>query len=93
LNELDEQYMQEESVLKEKRSHLTVKLSENSLYLYEKINGMYNGEATAIVRKGNCSGCYNSIPPQRVIEIRSADKIYTCQSCGRILISEELIHS
>jgi hypothetical protein len=52
---------------------------------------MYKGEAAAIVRKGNCSGCYNSIPPQRVIEIKTAEKVFTCQSCGRILISEELI--
>lgn len=93
LNELDEQYKQEESVLREKRNALTSKLDPQSLSLYERINGMYKGEATAIVRKGNCSGCYNSIPPQRVIEIKSAERIFTCQSCGRILISEELIHS
>jgi len=93
LNELDEQYKQEESILREKRNLLSGKLDYKSLSLYERINGMYKGEATAIVRKGNCSGCYNSIPPQRVIEIKSADKIFTCQSCGRILISEELISS
>jgi len=91
LNELDEQYKQEESILREKRNILSGKLDHQGISLYERINGMYKGEATAIVRKGNCSGCYNSIPPQRVIEIKSADKIFTCQSCGRILISEELI--
>ena len=90
LNELDEEFKQEESVLREKRNLLTQKLDAQSISLYDRINKMYKGEATAIVRKGNCSGCYNSIPPQRVIEIKAAEKIFTCQSCGRILISEEL---
>lgn len=93
LDELNEQYKQDESVLRDKRNLLTAKLDLQSISLYEKINNSYKGEATAIVRKGNCSGCFNSIPPQRVIEIKTAEKIYTCQSCGRILISEELITS
>jgi len=92
LNELDQQYKQDESALREKRMVLTAGVDPVSLSLYERINNNYKGEATAIVRKGNCSGCYNSIPPQRVIEIKSAEKIFTCQSCGRILISEEIIN-
>lgn len=93
LNELDDQFKQEESVLRDKRSGLMTKLDEHNISLYERVNKMYKGEATAIVRKGNCSGCYNSIPPQRVIEIKFAEKIYTCQSCGRILISDEIAAS
>ncbi len=91
LNELDEQYKQDESELRDKRIALLIKLDEKNKNLYERINSSYKGEATAIVRKGNCSGCYNSIPPQRVIEIKSAEKIFNCQSCGRILISEEIL--
>lgn len=91
LNELNQQFQVEESILKKKRTDLLSKLSAESSSLYERINRMYRGEATAIVRKGNCSGCYNSIPPQRVIEIKTVEKIFTCQSCGRILIAEEII--
>ncbi|MBK6875783.1 MAG: hypothetical protein IPG99_04805 [Ignavibacteria bacterium] len=91
LDELDEQYKQEEMVLRERRNSAVSELNETHRFLYENVNKMYKGEAAAIVRKGNCSGCYNSIPPQRVIEIKSAEKIFTCQSCGRILVSEELI--
>ncbi|MBK8550525.1 MAG: hypothetical protein IPL53_05460 [Ignavibacteria bacterium] len=91
LDELDEQYKTDESGLKEKRNILLDKIDAASRTLYERINKSHKGEATAIVRKGNCSGCYNSIPPQRVIEIKSAERIFTCQSCGRILIAEELI--
>lgn len=91
LDELNEQYKLDESGLREKRNELLAKIDPASSALYERINKSYKGEATAIVRRGNCSGCYNSIPPQTVIEIKSAEKLYTCQSCGRILIAEEVL--
>jgi len=91
LNELNKQFEKEEIQLKKKRNKILSKVGAENKHLYEKLNGTYKGEATAIVRNGNCSGCFNSIPPQREIEIRSAAKIFTCQSCGRILIDESLI--
>ncbi|MBL7129179.1 MAG: hypothetical protein ISS16_09380 [Ignavibacteria bacterium] len=91
LNELNIQFEKEEIELKNKRDEILSKVGAENKHLYEKLNGTYKGEATAIVRNGNCSGCFNSIPPQREIEIRSALEIFTCQSCGRILIDESLI--
>lgn len=93
LNSLNKQYEDEENELNEKRKVILDKLSEEHTMLYERINGSLKGEATAIVRKGNCSGCYNSVPPQREIEIRIAEKIFLCQSCGRIMIDEKLIEN
>lgn len=91
LKELDEKYSQEELELKNKKENLIVRLEEHIKKLYERINSVMKGSAVAVVRRGNCSGCFNSIPPQREIEIRSAAKLYTCQSCGRILVDEKLI--
>ncbi|HRE40056.1 MAG TPA: C4-type zinc ribbon domain-containing protein [Ignavibacteria bacterium] len=91
LQELDEKYSQEELELKNKKEKLTVRLEDHIKKLYERINKTMKGSAVAVVRRGNCSGCFNSIPPQREIEIRSAAKLYTCQSCGRILVDEKLI--
>jgi uncharacterized protein len=91
LNSLNKQFEEEETELIDKRKVILDQLDEELMSLYERINGNMKGEAIAIVRKGNCSGCYNSIPPQREIEIRMAENIYTCQSCGRILIDEALI--
>jgi uncharacterized protein len=92
LNELNTEFEDEEKDLVAKRELLIVKLDEATRSLYERINsGFMKGEATAIVRKGNCSGCYNSVPPQREIEIKMAEEIFTCQSCGRILIDESLV--
>ena len=91
LDELNTQYENDELELNDKRTNITARLSDDVKSLYERINGSMRGEATALVRKGNCSGCYNSVPPQREIEIKMATEIFTCQSCGRILINEDLI--
>lgn len=91
LDELNSQYETEELELQVKRKELIVKVDAENRELYERINMMYKGEGTAILRKGNCSGCYNSVPTQQSIEIRAAIKVFTCQSCGRILIDEKHI--
>lgn len=93
LNALNKQFEDEENELIEKRKEFLDQLDENIRNLYERINGSMRGHATAILRKGNCSGCYNSIPPQREIEIRMAENIFNCQSCGRIMIDESLIQN
>jgi len=93
LNSLNKQFADEENELVEKRKIILEKLNDKQKTLYERINGSMKGEATAIVRKGNCSGCYNSVPPQREIEIRMAENIFLCQSCGRIMIDEKLIEN
>lgn len=81
----------EENELLQKRKELIGKIPPEDLEFYERINSVLPGEAVSIVRKGSCLGCYNSIPPQRVIEIRMSEKFYKCESCGRILVSEEFI--
>jgi hypothetical protein len=92
LNELNTEFEDEENELTKKRELLIVKIDDETRSLYERINsGSMRGEAIAIVRKGNCSGCYNSVPPQREIEIKMAEEVFTCQSCGRILIDESIL--
>jgi predicted nucleic acid-binding Zn-ribbon protein len=88
---LNEQTEEEERELKKQREELVPKIIPEDLEYYNRINNVRFGDTMAVVRKGSCLGCYNSIPPQRVIEIRMAGKFFHCESCGRILISEELI--
>ncbi|HEX2786355.1 MAG TPA: C4-type zinc ribbon domain-containing protein [Ignavibacteria bacterium] len=91
LSNLNEEFEQEEAELTHKKDNLMVRLEEDLRNLYSRINNTLRGEAVSVVRRGNCSGCYNSIPPQRAIEIRAAEKLFTCQACGRILIDEKYI--
>jgi predicted nucleic acid-binding Zn-ribbon protein len=91
LAELEENYKSEEDEMKKNYNELLKKLDNDDKNLYLRLKKMFKGEVTSIVRKGNCTGCYNSIPPQKVIEINASEKVFTCESCGRILISEEVI--
>jgi predicted nucleic acid-binding Zn-ribbon protein len=91
LDDVTKEYEEEENMLRNERKAMLLRLDSDIRNLYERINSSFEGEATAIVRKGNCSGCYTSIPPQREIEIKMAGQIFTCQSCGRILIDESLV--
>jgi len=91
LDELTRQTREEEAELKKQREELLPRIKHEDLETYNRINDSRFGEAMALVRKGSCLGCYSSIPPQRVIEIRTADRLFHCESCGRILIAEELL--
>ncbi|MDO5016766.1 MAG: C4-type zinc ribbon domain-containing protein [Porphyromonas sp.] len=50
----------------------------------------HNGMAVAPIERGACAGCFNLIPPQRVIDVRAHKKIIACEYCGRVLIDQEL---
>jgi predicted nucleic acid-binding Zn-ribbon protein len=91
LEELTKQTGEEEKELSAEREELIGKIEPEDYEHYERISKVKFGEAVAVVRKGSCLGCYSSIPPQKAIEIRMAEKFYACESCGRILIAEEMI--
>ena len=92
LTELGKQNEEEENELKGQRDELLTKINPEDIEYYERVNHSKYGDAIAIVRKGSCLGCFSSIPPQRSIEIRMAERFYNCEACGRILIAEELIN-
>ncbi len=91
LEELTKQTGEEEKELSTERKELISKIDPEDYEHYERLSKVRFGEAIAVVRKGSCLGCYSSIPPQKAIEIRMAEKFYACESCGRILIAEEMI--
>lgn len=75
----------------EKRKTLIKDINRQVVGIYERIRKGKGGMAVVPVRKRACSGCFKQIPPQRVQEIRRGDRIFACDSCGRILtwIDEE----
>jgi predicted nucleic acid-binding Zn-ribbon protein len=91
LEELTKQTGEEETELNSQREEIIKKIEPEDIAYYDRISKVRFGEAVAIVRKGSCLGCYSSIPPQKTIEIRMAEKFFACESCGRILIAEEMI--
>lgn len=50
-----------------------------------------NGLAVVMVERDACGGCFNRIPPQRQLDIRSRKKIIVCEYCGRILVDSDIM--
>jgi predicted nucleic acid-binding Zn-ribbon protein len=67
------------------------KLIEERLYnAYTRIqNNAKNRLAVVTFDRETCGGCFNAIPPQRMVDIRQYKKIIDCEYCGRILIDPE----
>jgi predicted nucleic acid-binding Zn-ribbon protein len=71
---------------KKLRNDLAKTIDRKALTVYERIRKGKGGMAVVPLRKRACAGCFKQIPPQMVQQIRRGDRIYTCDSCGRILI-------
>jgi len=74
------------------QSEELAKLIETRLITaYRRIRGnARNGLAVVHVERDACGGCYNKIPPQRQLDIRTRRKIIVCEYCGRILVDPEI---
>lgn len=70
----------------DERKNVSVRMNKYILSTYERVKKVKGGVAVVPVKKRACSGCYKSLPPQRIQEIKKGDTLITCDSCGRILI-------
>ncbi len=70
----------------DRRKELSSSVQRNVLYQYERIRKGLGNSAVAEVRNYGCDGCFSTIPPQRVVEIKMMNQLILCESCGRILV-------
>ncbi|HRI30264.1 MAG TPA: C4-type zinc ribbon domain-containing protein, partial [Candidatus Kapabacteria bacterium] len=71
-----------------RRTELTTTIQPNILEEYERIR-TFHTDAAVKVRRNCCSGCFSAVPPQKLVEMRTKlDLIFTCEHCGRILITD-----
>ena len=66
---------------------LRKKLESPIIILIQELEKHLAGKAVVTISRGACTGCHNVVPPQRQIEIRGSKRLFTCESCGRLLIS------
>ncbi len=89
-NELDEivaETTKEEKQLEEKARDFHKYIDERLLTAYNRIRkNAKNGLAVVTVERDACGGCFNKIPPQRQLDVRTQKKIIVCEYCGRILV-------
>ena len=73
------------AVRKDERLRIAMRVDESLLRWYEGILRSKGDCALAQVVDGACSGCYKSLPPQTVIEVKRATRFTECDGCGRLL--------
>jgi uncharacterized protein len=93
LAEVSKSTEDEELKYQHERQKLVSRIAKADLALYERIRKARNGKAVVPVKKGSCGGCFNRVPPQKLLELRQHERVYTCERCGRIIISDEIAES
>ncbi|MDY5490329.1 C4-type zinc ribbon domain-containing protein [Butyricimonas virosa] len=89
LNDIINETHKDEESLQIKSEELAATIDERLLTAYRRIrSNARNGLAVVTVDRDACGGCFNKIPPQRQLDIRSRKKIIVCEYCGRILIDK-----
>ncbi len=62
------------------------KIDERLVNAYARLRtNAKNGLAVVPIERNSCGGCFNSIPPQRQLDIETKRKVIVCEHCGRIL--------
>ena len=79
LNDIINETHKDEESLQTKSEELAATIDERLLTAYRRIRSN---------ARNACGGCFNKIPPQRQLDIRSRKKIIVCEYCGRILIDK-----
>lgn len=87
LDSITSETEKEEKDLIKKAEKAEKEIDERLITAYKRIRGnAKNGLAVVAVDRDACGGCFNKIPPQRQLDIKTHKKIIVCEHCGRILV-------
>ena len=91
LDTIVEETAKEEAVLRARREECAAKIDARTMSAYERIRASVNNHlaVVGIYNGDSCGGCFNTITPQRRVEIASNRKLIICEHCGRIIINPE----
>lgn len=93
LKEIIKANEREESKLQAERKKIEEQVKKADLSVYMRIRKAKKGKAVVTIKRSACSGCHNIVPSQRQLEIRRNNKLFFCEYCGRILVSQEIAES
>ncbi len=71
--------------LQKQRGQLEGEMPEELTQQYRKIASVRNGVALAEAKDQSCQGCHVKLRPQLFTEIRTNQRIITCEKCNRFL--------
>lgn len=91
LEDINKETAVEEKELMKKSEELAKLIEPRLLAAYKRIrSNARNGLAVVTIQRDACGGCFNKVPPQRQLEIKTHKKIIVCEHCGRILVDESI---
>ena len=81
----------EEETLRANRDACAAKIDDRTMSAYEHIRHSSNNQlaVVSVFNNDSCGGCFNTIAPQRLIDIASNKKMIICEYCGRILVNPD----
>ena len=81
----------EEERLCADRDACAAKIDERTMSAYDHIRQSCNNHlaVVSVFNGDSCGGCFNTIAPQRLIDIASNKKMIICEYCGRILVNPD----
>ena len=81
----------EEEKLRANRDACAAKIDARTMSAYDRIRKSCNNHLAVVsVFNGNaCGGCFNTVSPQRLIDIAANRKMIICEYCGRILVNPD----
>ena len=91
LETIVESTAKEEEKLRANREACAAKIDARTMSAYDHIRqSCQNHLAVVSIFNGDsCGGCFNTIAPQRLIDIASNKKMIVCEYCGRILVNPD----
>jgi len=92
LDEIISETEKEESSLLKKSKNSESVIEDRLLNAYKRIRtNVMNGLGVVTVERDACGGCFNKIPPQRHLDIKTHKKVIVCEHCGRILVDADIL--
>lgn len=81
----------DEERLRAARETCASKIDARTMSAYDRIRSSNNNHlaVVSVFNGDSCGGCFNTIPPQRLIDIASNKKMIICEYCGRILVNPD----
>ena len=81
----------EEEKLSKEREACAAKIDARTMSAYDRIRKSNNNHlaVVSVFNNDSCGGCFNTIAPQRLIDIAANKKLIICEYCGRILVNPD----
>ncbi|MBN1250713.1 MAG: hypothetical protein JXR51_10085 [Bacteroidales bacterium] len=91
LDEIISDTKKDEEKLLKKSASIEKLVEERLINAYKRIReNALNGLAVVCIERDACGGCFNSLPPQKQLDIATRRKIIVCEHCGRILVDNNI---